>query len=199
MYGRVARQSTLTDISIITKAIKHMHNVTIGVFKDRASAERAIGGLEEIGVNLTDVSYVFADSRGNPTVTDTEGHASSTAKGAASGAGTGAVIGALAGLVVANGILPGLGTLFVAGPLAAALGFTGAAATTAAGALTGAAAGGLIGALSGLGVSASDAKIYEERVKKGGILVTAISSNPVVKNVFDENGAEEIREYKMKD
>ncbi len=174
-----------------------MHNVTIGVFQNSTDAENAISGLEKVGVDLTNVSYVYADSKGTPVVADTDGNAA--AKGAASGIGTGAVIGALAGLVVANGILPGLGTLFVAGPLAAALGFTGAAATTAAGALTGAAAGGLIGALSGLGVSASDAKVYEDRVRKGGILVTAVSSNPVVKNVFDENGAEEIREYKMKD
>lgn len=173
-----------------------MNNLTIGAFPTRQDAEAAIAGLTEIGVDGDNISYVYIDQVSGKTESTSAG--AGAAKGAAEGATAGAVVGALAGLVVANGILPGLGSLFVAGPLAAALGLTGAAATTAAGAMTGAAAGGLIGALSGLGVSSADAKMYEDRVRKGDILVTAISSNPVVKNVFDENHAEEIREYKMK-
>ncbi len=174
-----------------------MHNITIGVFKSRLDAERAINELEEIGVNMADVSYVITDTTGTTSVTNAESGASTTAKGAAEGATTGAVIGAIAGLAVANGILPGLGSLFVAGPIAVALGLTGAAATTAAGALTGAAAGGLVGGLSSLGVTEADARVYEDRVRSGDILVTAVSKNPVVKNVFDKNKAEEIREYKV--
>lgn len=172
-----------------------MNNLTIGAFPTRQDAEAAIAGLTEIGVDGDNISYVYID-QAEGTTTSSPGKGA--AKGAAGGATTGAVIGAIAGLAVANGILPGLGSLFVAGPLAAALGLTGAAATTAAGAMTGAAAGGLIGALGGLGVSSEDAKMYENRVRKGDVIVTAISSNPVVKNVFDENHAEEIREYKMK-
>jgi len=110
--------------------------------------------------------------------------------------GTGAILGGLAGLAVANGILPGLGTLFVAGPLATALGFTGAAATTAAGALTGAAAGGLVGALAGLGVSDDEAKVYEKRIKSGAVLVATKTANPtLVKDIFSKHGVEEINEY----
>jgi len=173
-----------------------MNNLTIGVFPTRNDAEAAITGLTAVGVDGENISYVYVDQSG--TTVEKDGAGESTAKGAAGGATTGAIIGTIAGLAVANGILPGLGSLFVAGPLAAALGLTGAAATTAAGALTGAAAGGLVGALSGLGVGSAEAKKYEERVKSGGILVTAVSSDPAVKNIFSENNAEEVREYKMK-
>lgn len=174
-----------------------MESTTIAVFNDRDHAEAALRELKALGVADTDVSYVYASS-GRMMTEDGAGTTKSVAAGTASGATTGAVVGALAGLAVANGILPGLGTLFVAGPLATALGLTGAAATTAAGAMTGAAAGGLLGALTGLGVSASDAKIYEERVKNGGILVTARSTVATgVRNVFTKFGADEIREYRM--
>jgi hypothetical protein len=170
-----------------------METTTVAIFKDRIDAEGAINELRAFGIADADISYVY-NSDGK-TVTE-DGGGSNVKEGAASGATTGAILGAIAGLVVANGVLPGLGTLFVAGPLAGALGLTGAAATTAAGAMTGLVAGGLVGALGGLGVDAKDAAMYEERVKKGGILITARSMNPAgVKDVFMKFGAEEMREY----
>lgn len=169
-----------------------MDTTTIGVFEDRPHAEAAIDELRALGIADTDISYIYTVSDGE-TVVESHNEAGS---GAAAGATTGAVLGAIAGLAVANGLLPGFGSLFVAGPLAAALGLTGAAATTAAGAMTGLAAGGLVGALAGLGVRDEDARIYEERVKRGGILVTAKSLNPAaVKDIFGKHGAAEIREY----
>ncbi len=170
-----------------------MEKTIVGVFDNRHHAEEAITELRSIGIADTDISYIYVSD--GKTITE-DGSGTEAGEGAAKGATTGAVIGALAGLAVANGILPGLGSLFVAGPLAAALGLTGAAATTAAGALTGAAAGGLVGALVGLGVSDEDAHIYEERVKRGGVLVTARSMNgAAVKEVFSKHGADEMREY----
>ncbi|MDB5266560.1 MAG: rane protein [Parcubacteria group bacterium] len=170
-----------------------MEKTTVAVFKDRTDAEAAINELRTFGIADADISYVY-NSEGVVVTADGGSHVGDAA---ASGATTGAVLGAIAGLVVANGILPGLGTLFVAGPLAAALGLTGAAATTAAGAMTGLVAGGLVGALAGLGVSSEDAALYEERVKRGGILVTARSMNPSgVMDILKKYHAEEIREYK---
>jgi len=169
-----------------------MDTTTIGVFDSRDKAETAISEMRALGIADTDISYIYAVTEDGTVI---EG-GNKAGAGAASGATTGAVLGAIAGLAVANGILPGLGTLFVAGPLAAALGLTGAVATTAAGALTGAAAGGLVGGLAGLGVKDEEARIYEERVKRGGILVTAKSLNPkAVKDIFEKHGAAEIREY----
>ncbi len=168
---------------------------TIGIFEHRADAEGAISELRAIGVADADISYIYNAPEGGETVV-TDGAGSNVGSGAASGATAGAVLGAIAGLAVANGLLPGFGSLFVAGPLAAALGLTGAAATTAAGAMTGLAAGGLIGALTGLGVGPDEARIYEERVKRGGILITARSTaNSAVRDIFKKYGASEIRQY----
>ena len=171
-----------------------MESTIIGVFGSRDHAEMAISDLRTLGVSDANISYLYISEEGKTVREDGKGD--DVAGGAAAGATTGAVVGALAGLAVANGILPGLGTLFVAGPLAAALGLTGAAATTAAGAITGAAAGGIVGALAGIGVSESEAKIYEERIRSGGILVTATTSDPAAaRDVFAKHGADEIREY----
>jgi hypothetical protein len=173
-----------------------LETTTMGVFTDRAHAEAAIVDLRVAGVADTNISYIYTSPEGKTITNDTTD--SHVANGAASGVTTGALLGAIAGLVVANGILPGIGTLFVAGPLAAALGLTGAVATTAAGAMTGAAAGGLVGALGGLGVSASEAEVYEEKIKRGGILLTARSADPSkAKDIFKAHGADEIREYRL--
>jgi len=170
-----------------------MERTIIGVFGSRDNADAAITELRTLGVADADISYIYSSD--GQTVTEDGGHTHAGA-GAASGATTGALLGAIAGLAVANGILPGLGSLFVAGPLAGALGLTGAAATTAAGAMTGAAAGGLVGGLVGLGVKEDEAKVYEERVRLGGILVTARTSNPAgARDIFVRHGADEINEY----
>lgn len=170
-----------------------MERTIVGIFGSRDHAEMAINDLRSMGVADADISYVYSSE--GQTVTE-DGGGNHAGAGAASGATTGAVLGAIAGLAVANGILPGLGSLFVAGPIASALGLTGAAATTAAGALTGAAAGGLVGALAGMGVKDEDAKVYEERVKLGGILVTARTSNAAgAREIFERHGAEQINEY----
>jgi hypothetical protein len=168
-------------------------STTVAVFGNTTDAESAINDLRTAGIKDADISYVYTSE--NKTVVEDAG-GNSVGEGAAAGAGTGAIVGGLAGLAVANGILPGLGTLFVAGPLATALGLTGAAATTAAGAMTVAAAGTLIGALTGLGVSEDEAKVYEEKVKLGSILVAAKSALPgQVREIFERYNAEDIKEF----
>ncbi len=165
---------------------------TTGVFPTHMSAEIAINELLAFGVYDSDISYVYANAEGNIVDAQT---GDKVASGTASGAGAGAVIGALAGLAVANGILPGLGTLFVAGPLAAAFGFTGVAAVAASGAATGAVAGGFIGALANMGISDADAVMYETLVRAGEVLVIAKTTALVTKDIFLKAGAREVREY----
>lgn len=65
--------------------------------------------------------------------------------------------------------LPGFGTLIVAGPLVAAWGLTGAGA----GALT----GGIVGALVDAGIPEERAKMYEDAIKEGEVLVTVTTSH----------------------
>ncbi|MES2749012.1 MAG: hypothetical protein V4606_01295 [Patescibacteria group bacterium] len=169
-----------------------MNTVTLGVYQTRAEAESAIKQLIALGIQQDDISYVYSDKKGEMTDGTT---GESMAQGAVDGGTVGAVIGGIAGLVVANGILPGLGSLFVAGPLAAALGLTGAAATTVAGAATGAAAGGLIGALTNMGVQETDANMYQSYIEKGEILVAARTDNPNAREVFEKTNAREIQQY----
>lgn len=164
----------------------------MGIYKTHTDAEKAIEDLVAFGVPDSDISYIHKDSEGDMKDEQT---GEKVGTGATAGAVTGAVIGGIAGLVVANGILPGLGSLFVAGPLATALGLTGATATTVAGAATGAAAGGLIGALTSLGVNDEDAKLYEKHVESGNILVIARNEHKTMKEVFDRTKAMEVREY----
>lgn len=165
---------------------------TVGVFKTHENAERALNELRSFGVAASDISYVYVNIHGE-IVDENTNH--KIGSGAATGATTGSLIGAIAGLAIANGILPGLGSLIVAGPLAAALGFTGVAATTVAGAATGAAAGGFIGALGNIGVSNTDAIFYETLVRAGEVLVVANTETLITKDIFVRASAEEIREY----
>lgn len=167
---------------------------TLGVYTTHADADEALKELKAFGIDNKDISYIYVDNKGDITDDQT---GEKVGSGAAAGATTGAVIGAVAGFVVANGILPGLGSLIVAGPLATALGFTGAAATTVAGAATGAAAGGLIGALTGLGVNDADAAMYQGFVQRGDVLVVARSESEDTKTVFMRTNATEIREYRQ--
>ncbi len=158
----------------------------LGIFDTRAHADSALSALEGMGYSTKDVSVIARDTSvgGGTTVVADDDH-TGPVEGAAAGATTGGVIGGIAGLLVGLGALtiPGIGALFITGPIAAALGLTGAAAATASGAMTGALAGGLIGALTNLGVDEETAKVYEERVKAGGILLAA----PVIDNVAEED------------
>lgn len=164
---------------------------TVGVYSTHAEAQRAIGELRAFGVADADISYLYTNVEGEVT----DGHSGDkVGSGVSSGAATGAVLGAVAGLVVAEGILPGLGALIVAGPLAAAIGLTGAAATTVAGAATGLAAGGLIGGLVNLGISNEDAAIYQDFIRSGNVLVIAHADRST-RDIFVATGAKQIGQY----
>ncbi len=165
---------------------------TIGIFTNHGNAENALRELRDFGVGEKELSYVYKNIDGDIKDSQT---GEKVGAGAASGVTTGAVVGGLAGLVVANGVLPGLGTLFVAGPLATALGLTGALATTAAGAATGAVAGGLIGALTKLGVSKDDVELYEKHVREGDVLIVCHGAPSSVQDIFLTHGAVEVRQY----
>jgi len=164
---------------------------TVGAFKDRSAAEEAIISLRDAGVSDSDISCLYTDTDG--TMRD-EQTGEKIGTGAAKGATVGAAVGAIAGLAVANGILPGLGTLFVAGPLAAALGFTGA---TAAGAATGLAAGGIIGALTNIGVDKEDAVYFQKMLNKGSYLVVVRSAMSAATDILRSHRSSEVREYQM--
>src|SRR5262249_51815838 len=112
-------------------------------------------------------------------------------EGAATGAATGAALGVVAGLAAGAMALmvPGFGLVMAAGPLAWALG--GAAGAAAAGAI----AGGVYGSLRNIGIEEPYARGYEERVRSGDVLLTALVPSIAEDRVLDvlaECGAEDV-------
>jgi hypothetical protein len=173
-----------------------MSGVTLGLFDDRMEAEAAITELSESGYNAQDISIIMRDAGEAQTMANDTG--ASVTQGAVSGATSGAMLGGLAGLLIGVGAIaiPGIGGLLIGGPIAAALGLSGAAATTVSGAVTGGVAGGLLGALMGLGVPESDAKVYEERIREGAILLAVPTRNEgdtEARGILETHGAEQTR------
>lgn len=170
-----------------------MAKTVLGLFQEKDDVESVVKSLKNSGFDPQDVSLMMKDKKEAKDIKNDTG--ADVASGAASGATTGAIIGGIAGLL-SSFMLPGLGAIFIGGPLAAALGLTGTAATTVSGAATGAVAGGLIGALTNLGLSRKDAKYYEDRVREGAILVAVPAYNDEVSDVedlFDRNNASDVR------
>lgn len=148
-----------------------MSYTLLGIFSDRWKAEQALTDLESSGFNPKDISIIMRDQ---PTsVEKTTSHNPNPVGVVTTGLATGTVLGGVAGLLIGVGAIavPGIGAILVGGPLAVAFGLTGAAASTVSGAALGALAGGLVGALANLGVPEHEAKVYEHRIKEGGILL----------------------------
>src|ERR1700687_3170709 len=134
------------------------------IFRDREAAERAYGSLTTRGYEKGDVSRLMADEARNrhfPKTVGTTELGSKAAEGAGIGAVAGGGLGALLlGLAAAGFAVPGL-PIIAMGPLAAAL--TGAG--------SGGAVGALIGALVGSGIPEERAKLYEQGIKEGCIVM----------------------------
>ena len=144
---------------------KEDSGVLTGMFRDRASTERAYSSLRDRGYSDDDINVMMSDETRDKYYAD--GADTELGNKALEGAGTGGAIGGLLGAVIGgiaaigtNVLLPGLG-LVVAGPIAAAL----------AGAGAGGATGGIIGALIGAGIPEDRAKEYERGLEDGGILI----------------------------
>jgi uncharacterized protein (TIGR02271 family) len=138
-------------------------STVVGVFPDRARAERAIDDLKRNGFHDDQIGIAARDAEDREGTIRSSGEdkGGDAAGGAAGGAVTGGVVGGVLGALAA-GLIPGIGPVIAGGLLAGVLG----------GAAVGAAAGGLIGALTGMGVSEDDARYYDEEFRGGRTLVT---------------------------
>jgi hypothetical protein len=144
----------------------------IATYPDHASAEEAVRWLQKEGIPMQNLSIIGKDFQAveQPLGFVTTGTVATD--GAKVGAWTGGIFGLLVGAAFL--ILPGVGPVVIAGPLAAALlgGIEGAVA--------GAAFGGLTGALIGIGVSKDKAIRYQSQVKAGKFLVTVHGDVPQI-------------------
>jgi hypothetical protein len=183
-------------IGIYYQIFRNMDNkphLTLGIFTDRLSAESAISILSKEGFGTEEISIITKEKVENGNA------AGAVAEGAVSGATAGGILGGLAGLLVGIGAvtIPGIGALLIGGPLAAALGLTGAAAVTVSGVATGALAGGFVGALMGLGLPEEQARVYEEKVKSGAVILAVSARDATnqsrVREILTQAGADQVR------
>lgn len=189
--------------------------VVFGVYSDRQAAARALDQFESAGFLQADISVLLSGEQGKTQIQDIKSREpkdvsgtlndltsketkdissgksadfaaknSKTPQGAAAGAGIGAALGGSLGWLAALSALaiPSLGALLIAGPLL--------------GAFTGAVAGGAVGVLVGVGIPEGEAKLYEERLKKGGVLVSAHAETTEdadrARNILQRTGATDI-------
>jgi hypothetical protein len=155
-----------------------MARTVVAIYENFQTANNAVRELVDNGFPRESISIVANNARGEygnyssgKTTTDSTPVADETGAGAGVGAGIGAAIGGIGGLLVGLGalVIPGIGPVIAAGPLAVALStLTGAGVGAVAGGVT----GGLLGALIGLGVPENEAQFYAEGVRRGGVLVT---------------------------
>lgn len=132
-----------------------------GVYGTEQEAILAVKDLKRQGYSAEEISVISKNREDVDFITEETG--TKAGAGAATGAVTGGTLGGLTGLLAGVGALaiPGIGPIIAAGPIAATL--TGIAA--------GAGVGSLSGALIGMGIPEDEAKIYDESVKEGKILV----------------------------
>src|SRR6478672_3474837 len=116
-----------------TSANAKNSRMVTGLFRDRASAERAYNSVADRGYSKDDVTLMMSDDTRKRHFADTDTElGSKAAEGAGIGAGIGGTIGAVLAGVAAVGtslVIPGAG-LVIAGPLAAALAGAGAGGIT---------------------------------------------------------------------
>lgn len=162
------------------------NTAVFGIYQTYEGVESAVDALKTAGFRNTDISVLFPENVGTKDFAHEKG--TKAPEGATTGAGTGAVVGGALGWLAGIGALaiPGVGPFIAAGPIMAAL----------AGVGVGGAVGGIAGALIGMGIPEYEAKRYEGRVKKGGILLSVHSDNSdwtkKAKEVLEHTGAEDV-------
>ncbi|MEZ0223296.1 MAG: hypothetical protein ACAH83_01990 [Alphaproteobacteria bacterium] len=162
-----------------------MSKTITAVFDTRTEAEFALAQLDQAGYTRAQVTMLITEeSRGKHFGVDDK---TKVAEGAATGA---TIAGLSAGLFLALGsagalLVPGL-NLIVSGALVGGLAGLGA----------GAVGGGLVGALVGLGVPEHEAKLYEDTIRKGAILIAVDASDAAgaerVKSILKNTKAQSI-------
>ncbi|MFH5836930.1 general stress protein [Proteiniclasticum sp. C24MP] len=153
-----------------------------GIFSTEVNALRAIDRLRADGYRDEEISVITSDKEnydrlsrvvGDDLMSDTD----ITAENAGEKAASGSVMGGIGGFLLGLGAMaiPGAGPVLAAGPIA--------------GAITGAVAGGTIGGVAGLltdyGIPEEEAKLYEERITEGDIMVLVDDDDERREAVYD--------------
>jgi hypothetical protein len=159
-----------------------MTKSVFGMANSESQVTNIIDQLLSAGFTKDDISVLFPDRKATKDFAY-EKHTKAP-EGATTGVISGGVLGGILGLLAGVGALaiPGLGPFTAAGPImallsgAAVLGFV----------------GGLVGLLVGLGVPEYEAKRYEDKIRKGHILMAVSTMNSELeakaKRIFESGG-----------
>jgi hypothetical protein len=157
-----------------------------GIYPSTLDAAAAVDQLRAAGFRNTDVSVLYAENSGNKDLAHEKN--TKAPEGAATGATSGAVLGGALGWLAGIGLLaiPGLGPFVAAGPIMGFLSGVG----------VGGAVGGLAGGLIGAGMPEYEAKRFEGRIRKGGVLLSVHCDDaPYVRRareVLENTGAQDV-------
>lgn len=157
-----------------------------GIYPTYNAVENAVDTLKEAGFRNTDISVLFPENAGSKDFAVEKG--TKVPEGATTGAVSGAVVGGALGWLAGIGALaiPGIGPFIAAGPIVTAMAGAGAVGTVA----------GIAGALIGMGIPEYEAKRYEGRIRKGGILLSVHTDDNAwtkhAKQILEVTGAEDI-------
>ena len=162
------------------------NRAVFGIYISPLDAENAVHGLKLAGFRSTDISILFPENAGTKDLALERN--SKAPEGTAAGAGGGAVVGGILGWLAGVGALaiPGLGLFVAAGPIMGLLSGIG----------VGGLLGGLAGSLAGLGTPEYEAKRYEGRIRKGGILLSVHCDDrdwaKSARAILEQTGAEDV-------
>lgn len=163
-----------------------MADTVFGIVTEQHQASTIVSRLKSAGFVDNDISVLFHNKQG--TRNFAHEHNTKAPEGATVGATAGGVAGGALGLLAGLGALaiPGVGPLIAAGPILAAL----------SGGALGAGVGGIVGGLVGMGIPEFEAKVYEGKLRKGNILLSAHAADrermDIARTIFQEEGATDI-------
>ncbi|PKM80473.1 MAG: hypothetical protein CVU88_04600 [Firmicutes bacterium HGW-Firmicutes-13] len=159
-----------------------MESTVIGVMQENSQTEDAVRALREKGIGDNEISIIARDNEQNQDYAGGGEDYTFADQNLSDGTTTGGAIGGVAGLLMGAGalLIPGIGPIIAAGPLA--------------GALTGAVTGGIAGGLIDFGIPEERGRHFEERVKEGDILVAVKTNEKKV-----DSAASILRRYGAKD
>src|ERR1700731_4132276 len=162
------------------------NTAVFGIYKNSIHAERAVDQIAAAGFSHNDISVLLPDTQSSKEFAHEKN--TKAPEGTTTGVTTGGIVGGTLGLLAGIGTLaiPGLGPFIAAGPIMAGL----------AGLGVGGAVGGVTGGLIGIGIPEFEAKRYEARLQKGGILLSVHcdTSEEIkrAKEIFERTGAEDV-------
>ncbi len=124
----------------------------VGVYESLSDARAALEVLDQAGFSQDEVSFVTSNVEKQTDDAEVLEYGDMSADRAAKGAGVGALVGGLLGSPLL--MVPGIGPLLMAGPIAA-----------------GGVVGGLMGAMAGWGVTPDNIEEYQQLVRKGEVII----------------------------